>query len=224
MKTFYDLLNVSEEASIEEITVAYNQLKEKYKSYLSDPFNSEKAEEKIKKLDLAYQILGDSERKASYDKDLANMRNNELMSNLQKNTDTHNEKLKQEEENQKKEEEAKKAHEEKLRAERLEKEKQEKLKFVQAEIEKQIEHQKKQYEIEQKNRKKLEENKQAEYRQYLRKMGFEVKEPFSIKKLGRTILATIIVLGVVVLIFQIPFIKNMVLENDIIQSVLNLFK
>ena len=50
--------------------------------------------EKIKKIGIAFQILSNPEKKASYDKDLANMRNNELMSNLQKNTNSHNEELK----------------------------------------------------------------------------------------------------------------------------------
>lgn len=220
MKTFYDVLNVSEDASIEEINQAYNSLKEKYRAYLLDPFNSAKAEEKIKKLDLAYQVLGNSERKGAYDKDLANMRNNELMSKLQKNTNTHNEKLKQEEENQRKEEEAKKAHEEKLRAEKLEKEKQERLRFVQAEIEKQIQNQKKQYEIEQKNRDKIEKEKQVAVKAYLKKMGVLKESP--IKRFVKTILATIIVLGIVALIFQIPVVKNTILENEFIKSIFNI--
>ena len=151
MKTFYDVLNVSEDASLEEIAISYKELKSKYKSYLSDPFNSQKDEEKIKKLDIAYKILSDSERKASYDKDLANMRTNELMSNLQKNTDTHNEELKKQEEIQKQEDAAKRAEKERLLVEKLEKERQAKLQFVQDEINKQIEEQQKQHEINRQN-------------------------------------------------------------------------
>lgn len=222
MKTFYDVLNISENASIEEINYAYNNLKAQYEQYLSDPFNSAKAEEKLKKIDLAFKVLGDIERKSAYDKDLANMRNNEIMANLQKNTDSHNQTIRLQEEQQRREEEEKKAKEAKLRAEKLEREKQEKLKFVQAEIEKQIENQKKQYEIEEKNRKKLEAEKLSAYKKYLKEMGVIKDSP--IKKAGRTIFATIIVLGSVFLIFQIPFVKNSILENEIIQSVFNIFK
>ena len=147
MKTFYDVLNISEGASVEEIETAYKELKNKYSAYLSDPLNSEKAEEKIKKIGIAYQILSNPEKKASYDKDLANMRANELMSNLQKNTDTHNEELKKQEEIRTQEEALIKAEKEKLLAEKLKKERDEKLKFIQDEINKQIEEQKKQHEI-----------------------------------------------------------------------------
>ena len=250
MKTFYDVLNISEDASIEEIENAYKELKNKYRVYLSDPFNSEKAEEKIKKLDIAFQILSNPERKISYDKDLANMRNNELMSNLQKNTNSHNEELKKQEELANKEKAEKKAEQEKILLEKLEQERRKKIQFVENEVNKQIEEQqrkheinrqlaaqkkqeeiakqinefKKQQKLENKIKKNLEEQKLSEYRSYLRKMGVDVKEPFSIKKFFKTVLATIIVLGIVFLIFQIPFVKNAILENDAIQGFLNIFK
>lgn len=249
MKTFYDVLNVSESASVEDIEIAYKELKNKYSIYLSDPLNSEKAEEKIKKLGIAYQILSNPEKKASYDKDLSNMRANELMNNLQKNTNTYNEELRKQEELKIQQEASIKAEKEKQLAEKLKKERDEKLKFIQDEINKQIEEQQKQHEkkvqaanqktqdldtqikehkkqqkLENKIRKKLEEQKMSEYRSYLRKMGVDVKEPFSIKKVIRTIFATIIVLGIVFIILQIPIVKNTILSNEIIQSILNLFK
>lgn len=222
MKTFYDVLNISEDASIEDIHKAYNSLKAKYESYLVNPNNSAKAEEKIKKLELAYQVLGNIERKKAYDIDLNNARNNELMNNLQKNTDMHNEKIKKEEENQKKEIEQQKVHEDEMRAEKLEKMRQEKLKFIQAEIEKQIGNQKKQLEEEKKAKKKLEKKKQVAINKYLRKIGAIQESP--LKRFLKTVFATIFVLGIVFLIFQIPFVKNSILGNETIQSILNLFE
>lgn len=248
MKTFYDVLNIPEGASVEEIENAYKELKNRYSAYLSDPLNNEKAKEKIKKIGIAFQILSNPEKRASYDKDLANMRADQLMNNLQKNTNTHNEQLRKQEEIRIQQEALAKAEKEKLLAEKLKKERDEKLKFIQDEINKQIEEQQKQHEIkvkeanqkldldtqikehkkqqklENKIRKKLEEQKMAEYRSYLRKMGVSVKEPFSIKTVIRTVIATIIVLGMVFFIIQIPIVKNTILGNEVIQSFLNIFK
>lgn len=224
MRTFYEVLNVAENATLEEISLAYENLKNKYKD---SSLEAERKDDILKKLNLAYSILSDVEKRNSYDKDLANMRNDEIMSNLQKNTSNHNEEIKKQEELQKKDEEEKKLKEsilrEELEKQKLEKEKEEKIKFVQSQIEKQIETQKKQLEKEQKQRKKLEEAKRAEYKSYLRSMGVNVKEPFTVKQLFRTLISTIIVVGIVIIILQIPFIKNAILNNETIKSIIEIF-
>lgn len=224
MKTFYDVLDVAENATLEEINLAYNDLKDKYLISSLDP---ERKQDILKKLNLAYSILSDNQKRSLYDKDLASMRNDEIMSNLQRNTSNHNNEVKKQEDLQKKEEEEKKLKEKILREElekqKLEKEKEEKIKFVQAQIENQIEIQKKQLEQEQKQRKKLEEAKRAEYKNYLRSMGVKVKEPFTVKQLFRTLISTIIVVGIVIIILQIPFIKNAILNNDTIKSIIEIF-
>lgn len=224
MKTFYDVLNVAENATVEEISLAYQELKDKYKN---SSLSLNENDNILKKLDLAYSILSDVEKRNLYDKDLANMRNNELMNNLQKNTSTYNDEIKKQEELQKKNEEEKRLKEEALREQlekqKLEKEKEEKIKLVQAQIEKQIENQKKQLDQEQKQRKKLEEAKRAEYKNYLRSMGVNVKEQFTVKQLFRTLISTIIVCGIVIIILQIPFIKNAILNNEVIKSVIDIF-
>lgn len=220
MKTFYDVLNISEKVTKEEIDIAYKDLKQRYKSYLSDPFNSSKAEEKLKKIEIAYKVLGNEDNKAQYDRDLANMRNDELMSNLQKNTTTYNDEIRQKEEEERKREEEKRIAEEKLREEALEKEK---LKLVQEEIDRQIQEQQKKLEIERKNQKKFQEMREKEYKSYLRKMGVNVKEPLTVKRFFKILFSTIIVLLVVFVVFQIPAVKNAILNNDAVKTVLELF-
>ena len=215
MKTFYDVLKINENATADEIVNAYNKLKEKYRENLKDPFNSDKAEELLKRLEIAFKVLGNEENRRAYDRDLSNARANELMNNLQKNTDTYNEEV---------EEIKKKESEQKVDDEELQKEKQAKLKFVQNEIEKQIQEQQKQLKIERKNRKKVEENKAQEYRSYLRSIGLNVQEPLTVKRFFKILIATVIVLLVVIFIFQIPVVKNAILNSESLKSFLELFK
>ncbi len=226
MKTFYDVLKINENATADEIVNAYNILKEKYRENLKDPFNSDKAEELLKKLEIAFKVLGNEENRKAYDRDLSNARANELMNNLQKNTDTYNEEVQKKEELKQKEVEEikKKESEQKVDDEELQKEKQAKLKFVQNEIEKQIQEQQKQLKIERKNRKKIEENKAQEYRSYLRSIGLNVQEPLTVKRFFKILIATVIVLLVVIFIFQIPVVKNAILNSESLKSFLELFK
>ena len=64
--THYDILEVSEKASLEVIKMAYRTLAKKYHP---DTFTGDASysEEKMKRINLAYEILSDSVRRAKYD-------------------------------------------------------------------------------------------------------------------------------------------------------------
>jgi len=64
-KSLYDILEVSENASIEEIKKSYRKLAKKYHPDIN---KDSKAEEKFKEINSAYEVLGDSEKKKQYDK------------------------------------------------------------------------------------------------------------------------------------------------------------
>lgn len=210
MKTFYDLLNVSENATLEEIEESYKNLKNKYESYLLLPQNKEKAEEYLKKLDIAFKVLSNSETKSSYDKDLVKMRNDELMSNLQKNTSDYNKEVEEKAAQEKAIEEKKKQEEIKAKEEE---DRKKKLEYVQSAIEKQIAEQQKQLDIENEQRQKIQQKIEKEYKKYVRK-----NKRFS---LTRTLYAIIVVFVAVFLITRIPFVQNYITERfEFLKSIL----
>ena len=83
MVTIYDLLEVSENASKEEIEKAYKTLRMRYRisPNLTEKENRDN-EFILKKLKMAYEILISDEKKAKYDKDLAQKRAEDLIKNV----------------------------------------------------------------------------------------------------------------------------------------------
>ena len=71
MKNYYDLIEVSQKASPEVIEKAYKTLVKKYHPDLQPENNKKNAEQKIKDINEAYEILSDKNKKAEYDRKLA---------------------------------------------------------------------------------------------------------------------------------------------------------
>ena len=65
-KDYYEILGVSREASQEEIKKAYRKLARKYHPDVNP--EDEKAEEKFKEIQEAYEVLGDEEKRTRYDR------------------------------------------------------------------------------------------------------------------------------------------------------------
>ena len=70
METLYDILEVSRKASKEIIEKAYRTLAKRYHPDLQTPENKAYAEEKMKKINEAYNILSDDEKRREYDMQL----------------------------------------------------------------------------------------------------------------------------------------------------------
>ena len=70
-KNYYDLLQVNRNASPEIIEKAYKILAKKYHPDLQPEENKKQAEEILKKINEAYEVLSDSEKKKAYDISLA---------------------------------------------------------------------------------------------------------------------------------------------------------
>ena len=69
-KTLYEVLEVSENASAEIIEKAYKVLAKKYHPDLQSPGDKQNAENKMKQINEAYEILGNEEKRREYDRQL----------------------------------------------------------------------------------------------------------------------------------------------------------
>lgn len=76
-KTLYETLEVSENASGEIIEKAYKTLAKKYHPDLQEEANKKQAEAMMKKINEAYEILGNEEKRNRYDAELEEKRNQE---------------------------------------------------------------------------------------------------------------------------------------------------
>ncbi|HHV38392.1 MAG TPA: molecular chaperone DnaJ [Tepidimicrobium sp.] len=65
MKDYYEILNVSKDATEDEIRSAYRRLAKKYHPDLNP--GDEEAEKKFKEINEAYEVLGDPEKRQRYD-------------------------------------------------------------------------------------------------------------------------------------------------------------
>ena len=70
METLYDILEVSKKASKEVIDKAYKTLAKKHHPDLQSAENRAYAEEMMKKINEAYDILSDEEKRSAYDRKL----------------------------------------------------------------------------------------------------------------------------------------------------------
>ena len=77
MKTLYELLEVSETASKEIIEKAYKVLAKKYHPDLQEASSKTQAEEMMKKINEAYDVLSDESKRKRYDEELALKRQSE---------------------------------------------------------------------------------------------------------------------------------------------------
>lgn len=96
--TLYEILEVSENASEEIIEKAYKVLVKKYHPDLQPIETKQKAEDKMKKINEAYDVLGNEEKRKEYDKKLRQIRENEK--ERYKQTIQHEEKYKKTKTNQ----------------------------------------------------------------------------------------------------------------------------
>lgn len=66
MRNLYEILGVSEQASQQEIKNAYRKLAKKHHPDLNN--GDEEAQEKLKEINTAYEVLGNEEKRAQYDR------------------------------------------------------------------------------------------------------------------------------------------------------------
>lgn len=101
MLNLYETLEVSEKASKEVIEKAYRVLAKKYHPDLQSKENIKNAENKMKQINEAYEILSNDEKRKKYDIELQNMREEqkrrEQIENQNNQQKIYNEQIKQQE-------------------------------------------------------------------------------------------------------------------------------
>ncbi len=81
MENYYEILEVSPRASKEIIDKAYKTLAKKYHPDANSVEKKQWAEEKFKKINEAYEILSDEEKREEYDRELKKQEQQQLIEN-----------------------------------------------------------------------------------------------------------------------------------------------
>ena len=192
-KNYYDILQINQNASPEIIDKAYKTLAKKYHPDLQEENNKKEAEEILKEINEAYEILSNPEKKALYDQNLKNetisqedydriyYQNEELREELNNLTnDIINKNYKPNQED----------------VDKIKKEEQE-LEFRKQQI---------QYQ------EQMEQARQKAYHdayiQDLKNRGYRIKYKKSLKDYIKGIIFIILVILVLILLWHVPFIQN----------------
>lgn len=231
MVTLYDLLDVNEEASKEEIEASYKSLIVEYATNpnLSEEENKEN-ELIISKLNMAYEILVDDEKRKKYDATLAKKKAEALLQNVSvkqeekvpEETAVVQEPVREYEETNEiadfsKPEEEPQSYEEEAT---LTKEEQKKLRQAAQ----------KEFNANLKKAQKAEEEYEQAYNEaynnYLRKMGYQVKEPWTLKRVKNVVIFIVAIILTCALIWIIPPTRNILIniyeENFIVKSLVDI--
>ncbi|MCI8759936.1 MAG: J domain-containing protein [Clostridia bacterium] len=201
-KNYYDILQVNKNASAEIIEKAYKTLAKMYHPDLQEESNKKQAEEILKQINEAYEILSDSEKKKNYDAFLAKDEDEHLSNKMKNENDkshvsstTYNSTISIRDLHALQEQE------------RLYKQKLQQDQFHQKQL---------QYKRDLAYQEQLQQaRKQAYYDAYiqdLKNRGYKIRYKKSIKDYIKGLIGTIIVLFILFLLWKIPFIQNFILS------------
>lgn len=204
MKNFYEILEINENASQEIVEKAYKVLVKKYHPDLQeDEAKKQECEVKIKEINEAYETLSNSDLRQEYDNKLKQERYEE--SQVQKNKQT----------NEEPQDRARSIYDYQRQAEESRQAKQE--------ANEQYQEQYKQYEEQYQNA--INKAYHDAYVKRLKDMGYRIKYKKTPKQHLQTVLIVIITIAVIILICQIPFVKDYLRSiyegNDIIKSIID---
>lgn len=187
MLNLYEILEVSEKASKEVIDKAYHVLAKKYHPDLQQGEAKQKAEEKMKQINAAYEILGNDEKRKEYDAKLEEKRLEERQISEQR--------------------------------------KQEEIQYKQEQKQQTINEEDYEYN----NAKKLQEEMNRAYanayNNYLRSLGYKVREPWTFKKFIN-LLKVLGILAIAILIIWIfppthKMLVDLYTNNNVIKAIIN---
>lgn len=191
MSNLYEILEVSEKASKEVIDKAYHVLVKKYHPDVQQAEEKKNAEEKMKKINEAYEILGNEGKRKEYDISLAEKRRQEKVLEEQKR----NQQIQYEQEKQNINEHTNEIN------------------------------QQSNYENARKVQKEINRAYANVYNNYLRSLGYKVKEPWTFKRFLELLKVLAILTIIILIIWFFPPTHKLLIEfyenNFIIKTIVN---
>lgn len=194
MNNYYEILEVSKNASKEIIEKAYKVLAKKYHPDLQQDENKKQiAEQKMKLINEAYEVLSDDEKRKNYDLELEEQAITIERQRYEKEqNDRNNKQVYYEEEPELTKKELKEQIKQEKRAQREYREEQERI-----------------------------------YRNYMRSLGYKVKERWTWNRFVRTLKIIGIIIVVLLIIWIFPPTHKLLVqtyeENPIIKSIVDIF-
>lgn len=205
-KNYYEWLEINEKASPEIVEKAYKTLAKKYHPDLQEEAHKKEAEEKFKKINDAYQILSDSIKRENYDQKLEMARKQELNSKINNANIVNNNKTQYNPDYNYNNNIQTVVN--KQNYEEIEKRK---IKTPQTNISQQ--------EYERQMNEAIKKAYEDAYVKDLQMRGYRVRQKKTVKDYLKSFLAIAVTTIIIILIFQIPFVKNYFIsfyENNII--------
>lgn len=198
MKDYYEILEVSKNASEEIIEKAYKVLAKKYHPDLQEEQNKKHAEEKMKLINEAYEVLSDIDKRKKYDIELENEEKRKIQ---EQQICNYNKENRYEEEYDESEDE-----------------------YSKPLTKKQIKEQIKQ---ERKAQKEYREEQERQYTRYMRSLGYKVKERWTLKRFIRLLKAIVVIIIFLIIIWIFPPTHKLLVEayeqNSIIRAMVEIF-
>lgn len=170
MNNYYDILEVSPKASKEIIEKAYKVLAKRYHPDLQQQDNKKEAEEKMKLINEAYEVLSDDEKRKEYDAKL------KLEEQLEKDY-------------------------QKMQQEEIQEDDSDEIEYEELQDRVMTKQQMKE---EKRAAKEFQEQQDRLYRNYMRSLGYRIKERWTFKKFLKLIEVLIIFFIAIVLIWLFP--------------------
>ena len=198
-KNYYDILQINQNASPEIIEKAYKTLAKKYHPDLQEESNKKEAEEILKEINEAYEILSNPEKKALYDQNLkdetiSNINLNSFNSTTNENPET--------DINQKKFNEIRKEQQE-------------------------LEYKRQQLQYQEQMEQARQKAYHDAYIQDLKNRGYKIRYKKTLKDYIKGIISIIVVIIVLILLWHVPFIQNFFINlyenNQAIHYVVDIF-
>lgn len=217
MSNLYEILEVSEKASKEVIDKAYHVLVKKYHPDLQQGEEKQKAEEKMKQINEAYEILSNEEKRREYDINLEEQRKQEKIIEEQKRKQQINE------------------YEKEKTQEQLEN--QTYYRNEDQNVNENVNtntntNENNNYQNAKKIQKEINRAYANAYNNYLRSLGYKVKEPWTFKRFLE-LLKVLAILTIIILIIWffpptnkllIEFYENNFIIKTIVDIILNIFQ
>lgn len=203
MKTLYEILEVSENASKEVIEKAYKVLAKKYHPDVQTAENKANAEKQMKQINEAYSILSDETKRKEYDDKLESERKQEYSRAI-------------------KQEQTYDVQQNNMTQEQY----QELLKRQGEEIERQIKQQKMQEQMQNEMQAQYEQKYQQAYENYLRSLGYKIKYKWTWKRFRDLLIAILVIVLICTTLWFFPPTNKMIMDfynsSNIIKTIIDI--